>query len=336
MAGIPRFYKKNIAEGGGILIFSILFAVAIRIIYFFSFDSIEIASSTGYLWEPISFLFSDIYISLIASSILTAALALSAAHINTKHLLIRHKSLLPSSVIILLFSCHPSFITMSAEYIGALLSLTIINMLFAAYHSEQRQNASFKTSFILAFACLFTPVSLIYFPILWIALATMRCLSVKSFMTSFVGIFIVFFPAFSFYLLTDKLNILLHPFTSIDLVGISYFSFLSYNIFQWITLGFAIMMLVIIIIDGYLNRHKDKIRVRAYINMLQIVAVFCLLAFIFLNIGTSTHLYTILIIGSLLVAHFFALAEKKITVLLFYLSLIFYTIVCFSPFLSVK
>lgn len=336
MAGIPRFYKKNIAEGGGILIFSILFAVAIRIIYLFSFDSIAIASSTGYLWEPISFLFSDIYISLIVSSILTAALALSAAHINTKHLLIRRKSLLPPSFIILLFSCHPSFIVMSAEYISALLSLTIINMLFSAYHSEQRQNASFKTSFILAFACLFTPVSLVYFPILWIALATMRCLSFKSFMTSLVGIFIVFFPTFSFYLLTDKLNLLLLPFTSIDIEGISVFSFLSYNIFQWITLGFAIILLIIIIVDSYLNRHKDKIRVRAYINMLQIVAVFSLLAFMFLNIGTPTHLYTTLIIGSLLVAHFFALAEKKITVLLFYLSLILYTVICFSPFLSVK
>lgn len=335
MAGIPRFYKKNIAEGSGILIYSILFAFIIRVIYLFNFSSVETASSTGYLWEPISFLFTDIYISLLVSSIITAALALLATHINTKHLLIRRKSLLPPSIIILLFSCHPSFIFMSAEYISALLTLTIINMLFAAYHSEQKQNTSFKTNFCLAFACLFTPVSLVYFPILWIALATMRCLSVKSFMTSIVGIFIVFFPAFSFYLLTDKLNILLYPFTSIDLGQISSFSFFSYNIFQWIILGFVIILLVIIIIDGYLNRHKDKIRVRAYINLLQIIAVFSLLAFIFLNIGTLTHLYAILTVGSLLVAHLFALAEKKITVLLFYFSLIFYTVICFSPFLSV-
>ncbi|MFV0420438.1 MAG: hypothetical protein ACK5KT_17150 [Dysgonomonas sp.] len=335
MAGIPRFYKKNIAEGGGILIYSILFAITIRIIYLINFDTIEITQSGGYLWDPISFLFSDIYISLATSSIITAALALLAAHINTKHLLIRHKSLLPTSVIVLLFSCHPSFIVMSAEYISALLFLTIINMLFTAYHSEQRQNASFKTNFVLACACLFTPISVIYFPILWISLATMRCLSVKSFMTSLVGIFIVFFPVFSFYLFTDKLDVLLYPFTSIDIEQISNFRFFSYNIFQWIILGFAILLLVIVIIDGYLNRHKDKIRVRAYINLLQIVAMFSFLAFIFLNIGSSTHLYTILVIGSLLIAHFFALAEKKITVLLFYLSLIFYTVICFSPFLSV-
>lgn len=333
MAGISRFYKKNIAEGSGILIYSILFAIAIRLVYLFGLDPIAAVSSSGYLWKPISSLFKEPYVSLLASSIVTVVLALLASHINTKHLLIRSKSLLPPTIIILLFSCHPSFIVMSGAYVSALLVLIIINMLFSAYHSEQKQYASFKTSFVLALASLFAPVSLIYLPLLWIALGIMRCFGFKSFLASLLGVFIIYFPAFSFYYLTDSLDMFLSPFVSMDPVKMGDFAFFRYHVFQWVMLVFFMVLMIMVIIDNYLNRHKDKIKIRAYINLLLVFSIFSLLAFLFLNLDSLVHLYICLAITSLLLAHFFALAEQKITVLLFYLSLTFYTVISFLPFL---
>lgn len=334
MAGVSRFYKKNVADGNGFLIFSIFLAVAVRAVYLFGFDSTEPVQSFGYLWEPISFLFNDIYVSLLASCLMTGGLAILVAHINTKHLLIRHKSLLPPAIIILLFSCHPSFISMSGEYVSALLTLIVVDVLFSAYHSEEKQYVATKSSFILALSCLFTPVSLIYFPVLWIALGIIRCFDFKAFLASLLGIFIVYFPTFSFYLLTDNLDIFLKPFMSINLQDLNNFSFLNYSVFQWVVLGFSIMLMITVIADNYLSRHKDKIRVRAYINLLLLVAIVSLIAAVFLSINFFTHLYICLTVTSLLLAHFFALAERKMTVILFYFTLVFYIIVCFSPFLS--
>lgn len=333
MAGISRFYKKNIAEGTGFLIFSVLLAVAIRSVYLFGFNFIVPVQEVSYLWKPISFLFNDTYISLLASSLMTGSLALLVAHINTKHLLIRHKSLLPPAIIILMFSSHPSFIFMSGEYISALLTLVVIDVLFSAYHSEQKQYVATKASFILALSSLFTPVSLIYFPVLWIALGIIRCFDFKAFLASLLGIFIVYFPAFSFYLLTDNLDIFLEPFLSVSLQDLNSFSLWDYSIFQWIVLGFFIMLMVVVIVDNYLSRHKDKIRIRAYMNLLLVFAIFSLLAFLFFNLGSSVHLYICFAIVALLLAHFFALGEQRMTEVLFYLSLIFYTIVSFLLFL---
>lgn len=335
MAGVPRSYKKNIAEGSGILIFSILFAFFIRAIYLFSFNNIEVESSGGYLWEPISFLFANPYISSLASSIMTAGLAFLAAHINTIHLLIRRKSLLPPAFIVLLFSCHPIFIVMSAEYISALLLLVIINMLFSAYHSEDKQKEAFKVSFILALASMFIPVSIVYYPMLLIALGIMRCFNFKAFIASLLGVFIVYFPAFSYYLLTENMEGFLAPFKSIDLESLGNFSFFSYSIVQWILLGFSILLMITIISDDYINRHKDKIRVRAYLSSLLISTIFSMLAFVFINITPLIHVYVTMTTAALLFAHFFALAEIKATVILFYIALGFYLIVCFLPFLSI-
>jgi len=335
MAAIPRSYKKNIAEGNGILIFSIFFAVIIRIIYLLRFNIVETTGTMGYLWEPLSPLLENPYISLATSSVFTAGLAFLAAHINTQHVLIRRKTLLPPALIILLFSCQPSFIVMSAEYISVLFFLVIALMLFSSYHSEHKQNASFKTSFVLALGSMFVPVSLVYIPILWIALTIMRCFGFKSFLASLVGIFVIYLPAFSFYLLTDNLDRFLEPFLSVNIQNLNSLPIFSYSIAEWIILGFSVILLTVIISDDFINRHKDKIRIRAYLNLLLFVSTLATLFYLFFNVNPKAHLFIAMASGALLLSHFFALAEKKVTVVLFYISIVFYIVISFSPFLSI-
>lgn len=336
MAVLPKFYNKYIATGNGILIFAILFAATIRILYFFNLGIADVSSTPSYLWEPIMSLFSNPYISFASSTVTVGIMAFFAAHINTKHLLIRQKTLLPSAFIILLFSCHPLFIGMSAEYISTLLALIVMSMFFSSYNTEKKQHAAFKVSSVLALSSLFTLTSLIYIFILWGALILMRSFNFKAFIASLVGFFIIYFPVFSFFLLTDNLDGFIQPFINITLSGLNNLPVLSYDLTQWVILSFSLILLLVIISNDYINRHKDKIKVRAYLNLLLYTVLFAIIAFLFLNINPLLHLFIILIFGSFLLSHFFALVEGKMVVILFYISIAFYLTICFLPFYLTK
>jgi len=334
MASILKSYKKHIAEGKNILFYSIAFAILMRVIYYLNFDlSIEVVSN-GYLWKPLSLLFSNPLVSLIANSVFTAGLALLAENINTKHVFIRRRTWLPSAFILLLFSCHPSFVVMSPGYTCALFFLSIISILFASYNSEMKQIPAFKVSFMIALGSLFSPVLLAYLPIIWIALAIMRSFSFKSLLVSLLAVFIIYFPAFSFYLFSSNLEGFIAPFVSIGLSDPANFTFLQFNIGHWIILGFSIILLSIILSDDYINRHKDKIKIRAYLSMLGLIAISAILLYLFFNVDTQTDLFIAITTGVGLTSHFFALAERKTTVFFFYFSIIFYLAICFLPFLS--
>lgn len=335
MANALRSYKRNIAEGSGILFFSISVGIILRVVYLFNMNYAVADSADGYLWKLISPLFGNVYVSLLVSSLFVAMMALLSSHINTKYVLIRNKSLLPPSIIILLFSIHPVFFCMSAEYVSALLFLFIVDALFSAYYSERKQNEICAVGALLALSSLFTPVSIMYLPVLWCVLGFMRSFNFKTILASLVGVLCVCFPVYSFFLLTDNMEAFVRPFVAMNWEGIGNFAFFDYDVLQWALLGVSVLLMVAIISDGYINRHKDKIRVRAYLNLLVLVSLFAILAFVFLNINPFTHLYIALALGALLLSHFFALVERKITVAMFYITIIFYIVVSFYFFLSI-
>lgn len=332
MAAAPRFYRKYIATGNGFLFFAIFYAIFIRVFYFLNFGAPVSSNGENYLWDPIADWFNNGYISLACSSIIVAIVAFLAGYINNKYLLIRQKTLLPSAFIILLFSSHPSFICMSGEFISALIVMFILSMLFSAYSIDRKQDIAFQASFMLALSSLFSISAIIYLPILWVGMAVIRSFSFKALLASLLGIFIIYFPILSWFLLVDQLQDLLTPFTNAFTAQILNIPIFSYNIKDWVILASCLLLLLITISDNYINRHKDKIRVRNYFNLLYTLAIYTLIIFLLLNINTHLHLFAIFTAGAFMLSHFFALVETRTGNILFYFVLLIYLAVSISPF----
>ncbi|MDR0823552.1 MAG: hypothetical protein LBN74_00535 [Prevotella sp.] len=335
MASVPRFYKSNIAEGKGILIFSIVLATLLRIVFTLSFDAPEIETSGEYLWQYIIPFAQNPLYSLIGSSAIVGFMAIFVTHINADFVLIRKRTLLPSAITILLFSCHPSFVWITPAYFGILFMLFITAVLFKSYNETSKALVAFKATFILALGSLFAPALLLYLPLLWIALALMRCFNGKSILASLLGLLIIYFPAFSFYLFTDNLKGFFQPFIFLGAEALKNLPFLSLDTAEWVTLLFSALLICIIIGDNYINRHKDKIKVRAYLSLLNFITIAALALFLFLNITPSVNLYISIGIGSMLLSHFFALADTKRTAVSFYFYMLIYIAVCASSFYTI-
>lgn len=335
--GTKSSYKKHVAEGRRIVIFAISFAVLMRFIYFSFFDlSVYHDNESGYLWNLIAPLFENQWISLLSSTACVALIAILVAHINTKYVFIRRKTLLPIAFSVLLFSCHPSFIVMNPGYISALAILLAVLSLFDAYATTQKAIATLRVGSIIALGSLFAPGLLLYFPILWICLTLMRSFNFKAFLASLFGIIVVYFPAFSIYLFIGKIDLFYAPFTSIKAEDILNPPVFGFGNILWSVLGFCIILMCIVLIYNYMTNYKDKIKTRALVTSLNLIVAFSFLLMLFLNIETVNDLYILLAASILPLSHFFALAQEKWVVFLFYLCLIFYMTVCFLTFISMS
>lgn len=328
-----RFYKSNIAEGRGILIFSILVAILVRLIFYFSIKDITPPVSDGYLWQLISPLFEDSFASLIGSSILVAGIALMVAHINTAHVLIRRRTMLPPAIIILLFSCHPMFMQMSPNYAAVLCMLFVINILFEVYNASEKAVGAFRVAFVLSLGSLFAPVMLVYIPLSWVTLAIMRCLNFKSFLAAILGALIIYFPAFSFYIFSDQLDLFLKPFLAI--LDVDTLPLFQFDFILWGGLVFFLLLLSLIVGNNYINSYKDKVKVRAYLSSLSFITIVATLLFLFVNINPEVNLYVAIGVGSLLLSHFFALVERKGGAILFHIFILLLLSICILSFYEI-
>lgn len=331
--GVLRFYKTNIAEGRGILIFSILVAIVVRLISYFSIGKITLQVSDGYLWRPLAPLFENPLISLIGSSVILIAMALLVAHINTEHVLIRRRTMLPPAIIVLLFSCHSMFMQMTPGYVAVLCLLFVINILFTVYNAKEKAVGAFRVAFVLSLGSLFAPVMLIYIPLSWVALAIVRCFSFKSFFAALLGVLIVYFPAFSFYIFSDQLDLFLKPFLSV--LSLNTLPLFRFDYILWGGLGFFVILLGLIIGSNYINSYKDKVRIRAYLSLLSFITVFAVLLFVFLDINPDINLYIAVGTGSLLFSHFYALADRKSGIVLFCIFILLLIAICVLSFTGI-
>ncbi|MDR1091768.1 MAG: hypothetical protein LBL79_11900 [Prevotella sp.] len=278
-------------------------------------------------------LFEDPLASLTGNSVIVIISALLVAHINTAHVLIRRRTMLPPAIILLLFSCLPMFMQMSPGYISVLCLLYVINILFTVYNANEKPVGAFRVAFVLSLGSLFAPVMLVYIPLSWVALAMMRCLNFKSFLAAGLGILIIYFPVFSFYIFSDHLDLFLKPYLPIQ--DLNAIPLLQFDYILWGGLSFFTVLLGLIVGNNYINSYKDKIRVRAYLSLLSFITITATLLFLFLDINPDVNLYIAVGAGSLLLSHFFALVDRKSGTVLFYVFILLLLAVCILSFTGI-
>lgn len=331
-----KSYRNHIVEGKRFVSLVVLFAILIRIAYYFLSNNHDdyLFQDEGYIWVVISPFFQNLLVSLVASFISLVIIAMLAYTINVKYTLIRRKTVLPITISILLFNCHPSFLHMNPYYIATICILLGISSLFGAYGSDKCQVNALKVSFVISFGALFVPSLLFFIPIFWIGLIMLRCFNFGSILASFFSIFIVYLPVFTYQLLfADDTFLFLESYTSFQFDRLLYIPFMHYDRMQYIFSGFTIMMLSIVMINSYLIKYKDKIRVRSLISFLNLLAIFSLLFSLFININYYIGIYVFFIAATFLFSHLFAVSESKWYMYLFQVMGCIFIVFCFFTYI---
>lgn len=334
MKELYGFFDKHIVGGKGFLAFSICYALLVRILFLFNTYTIEPSSCDGgWLWNLVTPFLSNSTFSIFIATVFLGVIAFLIHYINVQFTLIRRKTLLSPAFVLLLFSSSPSFLTMSPLYIGTLTILVVISDIFGGYNSTFKQRAALRASFHLSLGSLFIPFVLIFFPLVWHTLNKVKSMNFKAFLATIFGIILIYIPMLTFLVVTGDIESFLTPFTSLSSVKWSDFPFYSYGLIEFLFWSIAIILFFIILTDNQLNRHKDKVSARIFLYVLSCFFFFSLLGGFFIAKCSLSFIAIAMAMGSLLLAHFFALMEHKSIATVFLSLLVFFIITSLYSFI---
>lgn len=329
--------QRRIAKGKGLFAFSAVFAVLVRILYYYlSNDNYQAKQypDAGYLWQLIAPFFSEQIYSVLAATVSVALLALLCNYLDVRNVILREKSSLGPAFIILLFSSHVAFFEMSPYYIAMLLMLWAVNELFAAYHSDVKAIPTANISAVLALGSLFEPILAFYFVLFIVGFSMMHILDIKSLISALLGFAFVLVSAYFISIATNTELLFLRVFDGLSIDALLQVPILSFGYFELVFALIAVLVFGWLCIHNYMTSYKDKIRTRVFISFLGIIQLFTMLGLCLLNYNYLMNIYIGITIGSILLAHYFTVTVQRIMIFVFWLILTVCLLVSYISFIE--
>lgn len=331
-----KLYKKNIVENKNLVLVSIVLTIVIRIVIFYFTDVTlrEEHIGGGYLWTgALTDFLSRGTISFAISTLFVFIISFYASQLNAKHGLIRNRTYLIYIFGSLILSSHPVFIYMTPYYISTLAFLICTDLLYSSYQDKTGSKNAYAIGFVIGFSSLFSFYILMYLLLFWIGFSLMRILNFRSVIISILGVATIYWLAFVFFLWQNNIAGFLSPFEHL-------YPILNNSIEKIPLMGegllaaIALLLLITISLDYQTNSFRDKIRIRANIQFLHITSLFSILTFFFVIFDPTLNLYILSCSITILLAHFFTLAEQKWKIIIFYILILVYFSCCFLNVLN--
>lgn len=326
--------QRKIAKGKGLLVFSIVFAVLVRMLYYYlSNDDYQATEypDAGYLWHYIEPLFSVQIYSILSATVCVVLLALLCSYIDIKNVILREKSSLAPAYVILLFSSHTAFFEMSPYFLTALLFLWAIELLFQVYHSDVRAIPTANISSVIALSSLIEPILLLYFILFIIGFLMMNILNVKSLVSALLGVIFIYVPAYVVSVVTNTEAQFVQTFEKLNIEDLLQLPIMSFDYVELISVLLTLLILGWLCIHNYMTSYKDKIRTRVFISFLGFIQLLAFLCLCLFNVNFIMNIYIGIVVGSILLAHYFTVTVQRIMIFIFWLIL---TICLLSIYIS--
>jgi hypothetical protein len=236
--------------------------------------------------------------------------------------LIRSRTLLPAFFFLLLSGTGNIFYFGLQGSLVALGILFCFSLLFKSYHNPQSQILAFNISLILTLAHFLWEPVLLFFPLFWYGMYRFRSLNFRTFFACIVGFLVIYLFLFAWSIYQDDIDFFLNVLPNLG-------TWLHIHPFQFVLREFIIIafLLFLFILSGtkiFLSDISEKIKTIEYLRYL---FTFALITFAFLVLQSEWKKECILILYlplSLLFAHFFTLARRKISIWLLLLSIVFF------------
>lgn len=331
-----KLYKRNIVENKNLVLFSILLTIVIRLVIFYFTDANHCDEyiGEGYLWtKTLTSFLSSGTISFTISTLFVFAISFYASQLNAKHGLIRSRTYLIYIFGSLILSSHPVFIYMTPYYVSTLAFLICTDLLYSSYQDKTGNRNTYAIGFVIGASSLFSFYFLMYLPIFWIGFSLMRIFKFKNLIISILGVATIYWLTFVFFLWQNNISGFLYPFEQLYPLlnnSIETISLLG----EGLLVAIALILLIIISLDYQANSFRDKIRIRANIQFLHIASLFSIIAFFFLILDSTLNLYILSCSITILLAHFFTLAEQKWKIIIFYILILIYFSCCLFNLLN--
>ena len=285
--------------------------------------------SENILFLPVYKLLKDsLFLQSFFSLIFTIALAFIVQQINYRYSFIRIRTMLPASLFVIIVGGLTQIHTMHPVFFGALFLLLVIYRLFSMYDQTKPYSAAFDAGFLLGIGSLFYFNLILLFPAFLIGIAILtREYHWRTFVINVIGLFLPWFFAFGFAVLTEQFLEMLKILERNIITPNNHF--LS-NIPLQIFLGFLIILTLIGSIKLIQQYDTKKVSSRKYFTAFFLIFVFSMASYILVPATSFEILIITAIPVSYLVSNFFVFLKSR-----FWSELIFAILVGMVIFIEV-
>lgn len=252
--------------------------------------------------------FPSIYTAIAFLLILAEALLLNA--ILAEYKIIPKTSYFTAFIYILIMSSTPSMLTLHPMLIVNGLVILLLYMLFRIKTKEEGYQDVFICG-LLAGVC-----SLFYFKaaglivIVWIFILIFHSISLREWMISIMGLLMVYFYLFTYFLLTDQLMAVLKIYHEVFLmVNFGRISW-HFSVYQYITIGIITALFLVSAFNVYIISREKVIYVRKVFSVILWLFVLNIISMMFLTEDFIYEFYYLLLPVSILISYYFLNLKK--------------------------
>ncbi|NLC49905.1 MAG: hypothetical protein GX762_06015 [Bacteroidales bacterium] len=309
-----RRFRSNIVESRFTPIIFSLIAITMRLGLFLSVGVKQHDYQTSFLWKAISPLFSNDWVSLVASTLSIFVIAFVFSDLNTRFSLTRFRTSLPFALVLFLLSVHPLFLRMSPNYLSTIFILFAFSPLIESYQHHAPRNYAFRIGVLIAIAATFQVFALAFLPLWWYGETSMHGFRVRSFIALLLGVLLVLWNVAGFYFLFDNLESFIEPFLQFGKLNLIP---PHYTIIQWSGVALlSLLTIVLIVLDIQVFR-RERVITQKTLSFIILNAIVSIVLHYFYWQQTYFFIYQIIIMLSFIVAHYFSHVNKKGGVYLF-------------------
>lgn len=314
-----RWFKTKIVESRFAPIVFAFIAITMRIVMFSSIGIEQKQYPTSFVWPIFASLFANAWISIATSTASIFVIAFLISQLNLRFNLIRFRTALPFSMLILFLSIHPLFLPMSPNYISAILILLAFFPLLQSYQHHAPRNFAFKSGVLIALAATFQVYTLVFLPLWLYGENSMHGFRVRSCFALLIGGLLIFWNVAGFYFLFDNLDSFFSLFIYFGKID---HSIPSLTLTQSVGIGILIILSVVFLILDYKAFRRERVLTQKTLSFIVLIIICSsALHFIYLH-QTLSHVYFIVIMMSFIVAHYYSHIKTKWQVYSFIILLI--------------
>ena len=256
----------------------------------------------------------------------TAAIQLATAflllYLTQTFVIIRSRTFLPAFFYLLFTGTIPDLYSSLSGSVSSVCILLCIFFLFTSYQQERSQGYSLNIALILTMGSfLWTPL-LYFFPVFWLGMYQLQCLSLRSFIASLLGFVVVFLFAFtwSFHQGTQSTFFQENP----NWQSLIQFQPLGFVLWEYFIIGFLKVLLFLSGGNIFVASISEKVKTVTALRFLYIIYVLAFILLLLQNEWKREWFSILCIPASLLVSHLFTLTDKKIIRWLMLVTILFF------------
>ena len=265
-----RRFRRNLVESRFTPILFTLIAISMRLGLFLSVGIKQHDYQTSFVWQTISPIFSNDWLSLAASTLSIFIIASVFSYINTRFTLMRFRTSLPFALVLFLLSTHPIFLRMSPNYISTIFILLSLIPLIESYQHHAPRAFALKSGVLIAIAATFQVFALLFLPLWWYGEKSMHGFKIKSFAALILGFLLVLWNVAGFYFLFDNIDSFFTIFMNLskaDLISP------QYTTIQWSGIALLAFFTTVLILLDIKVFSRERVITQKTLSFIILIAI---------------------------------------------------------------